>query len=87
LRTVAILAEGEDGKMKFMALQWIHAKEGRYEVHIDESLLEQCVTTHFVLRPGCLFVFFHKNEQLSCLFPESVCILLSIQKEMDFSLL
>lgn len=87
LRTVAIFAENEKGDMKFISLQWIHAKEERYEVHFTQLLLEQCVTTHFLLRPGCLFVALHKDTQLSCLFPEDICITLSVQKEMDFSLL
>ena len=87
LRTVAIFAENEKGDMKFISLQWIHAKEERYEVHFTQLLLEQCVTTHFLLRPGCLFVALHKDAQLSCLFPEDICITLSVQKEMDFSLL
>ncbi len=87
LRTVVIYAENAKGDMEFVGLQWIHAKEERYEVHFTELLLEQCVTTHFLLRPGCLFVALHKDAQLSCLFPEDICITLPVQKDMDFSLL
>ena len=75
------------GNMEFVGIQRIRKKEERYEVHFTEILLEQCVTTHFLLRPGCLFVALHKDAQLSCLFPEDICLTLPVQKEMDFSLL
>lgn len=87
LRTVLIFAENAKGNMEFVGIQRIRKKEERYEVHFTELLLEQCVTTHFLLRPGCLFVALHKDAQLSCLFPEDICLTLPVQKEMDFSLL
>ncbi|MBQ3516527.1 MAG: hypothetical protein IJA29_04810, partial [Lachnospiraceae bacterium] len=87
LRSVLIFAENAKGNMEFVGIQRIRKKEERYEVHFTELLLEQCVTTHFLIRPGCLFVALHKDAQLSCLFPEDICLTLPVQKEMDFSLL
>ncbi len=87
LRTIAVFAEDEKGNMQFIGLQWIYHRDERYEVHFADVLIEKCVTTHFTLRPGPLFVLLHKDEQISCLFPEDICIVLPIKKEMDFSLL
>lgn len=87
LRTVLVFAENEKGKMEFIGILHIRKKEERYEVHFRETMLEKCVTTHFLLRPGALFAALHKDVELSCLFPEELCIVLAIQKEMDFSLL
>ena len=87
LRTVLIFAENAKGNMEFVGISRIRKREERYEVHFTELVLEQCVTTHFLLRPGCLFVTLHKDAQLSCLFPEDICLTVPVQKEMDFSLL
>ena len=87
LRTVLIFAENAKGNMEFVGISQIRKREERYEVHFTELVLEQCVTTHFLLRPGCLFVTLHKDAQLSCLFPEDICLTVPVQKEMDFSLL
>lgn len=87
LRTVLIFAENAKGNIEFVGIQRIRKKEERYEVHFAQTLLEQCVTTHFSLRPGYLFVALHKDAQLSCLFPEEICITIPVSKEMDFSLL
>ncbi len=87
LRTILIFAENAKGNMEFVGIQLIRKKDERYEVHFMELLLKQCVTTHFLLRPGCLFIALHRDAQLSCLFPEDICITLPVSKEMDFSLL
>lgn len=86
LRTVAVYAEDEQGRMRYMGRVWIHHHEERFEVHISEWLMEQCVTTHFKLRPGLLLVKLHKKSQLCCLFPEDICIMLQVERNIDFSL-
>ena len=62
-------------------------KEEGYEVSIPESTFEKCVTTHFLLCPGFLFVAFHKGENISCLFPEDICIMKPIESNIEISLL
>ncbi len=86
LRTVAVYAEDEQGRMRYMGRVWIHHHKERFEVHISDWLIEQCVTTHFNLRPGLLFVKLHKKSQLCCLFPEDICMMLQVEKNIDFSL-
>lgn len=87
LRTVAVYVEDEHEKMRFVGRLWIHNKEGRYELHFSEAFLERCATTHFNLRPTLFFVGLHKGAGMCCLFPEDICITLTLKKNMDFSLM
>jgi len=87
MRTIAIYAENEEEKMKYIGRQWIRIRDERYEVVVSEFLLEQCVTTHFELRPSSLFAKIHKGKEISCLFPEDICIIKEVENRIDISLL
>lgn len=87
LRTIKVYSEDADGNMEYMGRPWIYGKEEGYEVSIPESTFEKCVTTHFLLCPGFLFVAFHKGENISCLFPEDICIMKPIESNIEISLL
>lgn len=87
MRTIAVYAEDEHERKRYLGRQWIRHHDERYEVRFTEELLERCVTTHFYLRPFILFWMKHKGTMLSLLFPEDICIVQPIEKEMEFSLL
>jgi len=87
MRTIAIYAEAEDGKMKYIGRQWIRKREERYEVVFPECLLEKCVTTHFMFKPGRLFVKLHQIKEICILFPEDICMTKQVDKTMEVCLL
>lgn len=87
MRTIAIYAEAENEKMRYIGRQWIRIRQERFEVVFSEFLLEQCVTTHFELRPSSLFAKIHKGKEIACLFPEDICIIKEVEKRIDISLL
>lgn len=86
LRTIAIYVEDMNGNMKYMGRQWIYYRE-RFEVKITTMLLEQCMTTHFSLRPSFLFVRLHREKDMCCLFPEDICIIKQVERNIEISLL
>ena len=87
LRTIAVYAEDMDGNMKYMGRRWMDYKDVRYEVRIGMELMEKCETTHFELRPSVLFVRLHEDKDICCLFPEDICIIKKIEKQIDVLLL
>lgn len=86
-RTIAVYAEDMDGNMKYMGRRWMDYKDERYEVRIGMELMEKCETTHFELRPSALFVRLHEDKDICCLFPEDICIIKKIEKQIDVLLL
>ena len=87
LRTIAVYAEDMDGNMKYMGRRWMDYKDERYEVRIGLELMEKCETTHFELCPSALFVRLHEDKDICCLFPEDICIIKKIEKQIDVLLL
>ena len=73
--------------MKYMGRRWMDYKDERYEVRIGMELMEKCETTHFELRPSVLFVRLHEDKDICCLFPEDICIIKKIEKQIDVLLL
>lgn len=87
LRTIAVYAEDEQGKMRYQERLWVSCKEEHFEVKITSHLLERCVTTHLCLKPDILFAELYKDKIICCLLPEGICIREKISRNVDIILL
>lgn len=82
-RTLAVYVKKANGKLQYVGRLWISHKEERYFVTIPESMVEKAMTMCFCFKPASLFVDSHKDEEMHFLFPEGVCITLTIERKME----
>ena len=82
-RTIAVYVKKANGRKQYMGRLWILRRDERYVVTIRDSLVEKAMTMCFCFRPSLLFVDFHKDEEIHFLFPEGVCITLTIERNME----
>ena len=72
-----------DGKQQYMGRRFIARRDEKYLVTIPNALVEKAMTMQFRFRPSALFVDSHHNEEMHFLFPEGVCITLTIERNME----
>ena len=82
-RTIAVYVKKADGKQQYMGRRFIARRDERYLVTIPDALVEKAMTMQFRFRPSVLFVDSHHNEEMHFLFPEGVCITLTIERNME----
>ncbi len=82
-RTIAVYGKKADGTMQYMGRCFIARKDERYQVIIPDSLVQKAMTMHFRFRPSVLFADAHRGEEMYFLFPEEVCITLTIERNME----
>lgn len=87
LRSIAVYAENADGNMQYMGRRWMDYKDEKFEVAITMELLEKCETTHFELRPSRVVAKLYSDKDICCLFPEDICIIKKIERNIDILLL
>ena len=66
-----------------MGRRFIAHRDEKYLVTIPDSLVKKAMTMHFSFRPSALFVDSHQNEEMHFLFPEGLCITLTIERIME----
>lgn len=82
-RTTAVYAKKANGKLQYLGRLWISHKEEQYFVTIPQSMVEKAMTMCYCFKPALLFVDSHKDEEMHFLFPEGVCITLTIERNME----
>ena len=82
-RTIGVYVEKANGKQQYLGRLWIFHKEERYFVNIPDSFVKKAMTMCFSFRPSLLFLDSHKNEEVHFLFPDGVCITLTIERNME----
>lgn len=82
-RTIAVYVKKADGKQQYMGRRFIARRDEKYLVTIPNALVEKAMTMQFRFRPSALFVDSHHNEEIHFLFPEGVCITLTIERNME----
>ncbi len=82
-RTIAVYVKKTNGKQQYLGRLWISHKEERYFVTIPQSMVEKAMTMCYCFKPASIFVESHKDEEMHFLFPEGVCITLTIERNME----
>jgi len=87
LCTIRLYAEDTEGDLKYIGRQWIRYKEVHFETKISMEMIEKCMTTHFLLCPSILFTALFKEKDIAFLFPEEICIIRKVERNIEISLL
>lgn len=81
-RTIAVYTKDMEEKEHYLGRRWISHKE-QYCVTIPQSMVDKAETFRFCFRPSILFADGHEGEEMHFLFPEEVCITLTIERTME----
>lgn len=81
-RTIAVYTRDMEEKEHYLGRRWISHKE-QYCVTIPQSMVDKAETFRFSFRPFILFADGHEGEEMHFLFPEEVCITLTIERTME----
>lgn len=81
-RTLAVYGKDREGKERYLGRCWISYKD-KYCVKISQTMVNKAETFRFCFRPSALFADAHEGEEIHFLFPEEVCITLTIERKME----
>ncbi len=82
-RIIRVFAKDTHGKLRFLGILWIGKKENRYTVKIPDFIMENAMTKQFCFKVSSIFADSHKDEDIFFLFPEDVCVTLTIERMME----
>lgn len=87
LCTIGVYVENAKGRMEYIGRQRIRYYECYFEVEIPMESIDRCVTTHFLFRPSLLFKILFLEKDMMFVFPEEICIMKHVERNIEISLL
>ena len=85
--TICMYAENMDGEMKYIGRQRIQYKKEHFEVMVPMEWIERCVTTNFLFCSGGLLPILFRKKDIAFLFPEEICVIRKVKRNIEISLL
>jgi len=85
--TVGLYVENAKGKMEYIGRQRIRYGKYYFEIRIPMESIDKCMTTHFIFRPSFLFIILFKENDMAFLFPEEICMIKRVERNIEISLL
>ncbi|MBQ8039375.1 MAG: hypothetical protein IJ274_05835, partial [Lachnospiraceae bacterium] len=87
LCTMRIYVEDMEGELKYIGRRWVRYEKEHFVVRIPMEIIEKCTTTHFLLCSSVLFTSLFKEKDIAFLFPEEICIIRKVKRNIEISLL
>lgn len=87
LCTIGFYVENAKGKMEYVGRQRIRYNEFYFEIVIPMESIDKCVTTHFLFCPSLLFIILFREKDMAFLFPEEICMIKQVKRNIEISLL
>ena len=87
LCTIGVCVENAKGKMEYIGRMRVRYNEYYFEVRIPMESIDKCVTTHFLFQPSFLFFVLFREKDMVFLFPEEICMIKRMKRNIEISLL